>query len=154
MNTTIRLDSQLLLTIAAVLMAISLPLTTFAKDQPGINNHLTHQDCEKTHVHQTFSTGSDGRNWKGEAGFSETDPSAQQSQGIAASRNTYSDREWQQLTGFSEKNPVAQETQNSANSQRISGDSVKLVTTGFSESDPGTENSSELKDSKGHRKDC
>ena len=154
MNTTIRFDIRLLLTISTLLMAIGLPLTTFAKDLPDTDSHPTLQDCEKTHGHLTFSTGSDDRNWMGEVGFSETDPSAQQSQGIAILPHTYSDQEWQQLTGFSETNPAIRETQDFTIGSEASGNSAKLVTTGFSESDPGAENSSELKDRQIHRENC
>ena len=154
MNTTIKLDSRLSLTISALLVAVWLPLTTFAKDLPDTDSHLVLQDCENTHGHLTFPTISDDQNRIGDVGFSETDPAAQQSQDIAVLPHELSNRARQQLAGFAETDPSNQEIPNSAASPQDSDDSVKLLTTGFSESDPGVEDSSRLTNNGNHRENC
>ena len=154
MNTTIKLDSRLLLTISALLVAIWLPLTTFAKDMPDTDSHPALQDCEKTHGHLTFPTISDDQDRIGNVGFSETDPAAQQSQDVAVLPHQLSNRARQQFAGFTETDPSSQEPPNSATGPQAPGDSVKLLTTGFSESDPGVEDPSKLTDSGIHRENC
>ena len=156
MNTKLKINRQVIVTICVLLAAMWLPLTTFAQDlsktgdlTQGANTraencahcqtkHHSHdlRDCHHSHDALTFLPGSG--NWLSDeiVGFAETDPTTQQS-GDAVTGLMASNHRMQQISvGFSETDPVNHQALESMTVLSASNSLALPVPAGFSETDP------------------
>ena len=156
MNTKLKFNRQVIVTICVLLASMWLPLTTFAQDFSKTGDltqdaniraencahcqtkHHSHdlRDCHHSHDALTFLPGSS--NWLSDeiVGFAETDPTTQQS-GDAVTGLQASNLPMQQMSvGFSESDPASHQALESMTVLSASNSLALSVSVGFSETDP------------------
>ena len=158
MNTKFKIDRQVVLTIAVLLTAMWLPLTTLAQDfsKTGELSQYTSirtencshcqtknhshdlRDCHHSHDALTLLPGSG--NWVGEevVGFAETDPTVQKPDEVEAVLQASNHLVKQLAVGFAETDPAIKQFPESVTVVSASNSPAQQVSVGFSEIDPAT----------------
>lgn len=135
MNTKYYFDRRLVLTISVLFTTLWLPLTTAALDFTEAANLQNIRECEASTDVLTAKTLFNARSLEKEFGFSETDPTDQQSQHSAITLRSPKVLQQQAYAGFSEIDPADQQSNNIETV--MSASNIRAhVNAGFSETDP------------------
>ena len=144
MNTKYSFDRRLVLTISVLFTALWLPLTAFAQVLPqsgdliqSANTRST--DCQRLQDNPAAVAESNSRVREERVGFSETDPTDQQSRDIAAIPQAFNNQVQQIYVGFSEADPADQKSLNAVVVLQPTNHWVQQVSTGFTETDPAVD---------------
>lgn len=156
MNTKFEINRQVILTLCVLLVAMWLPLTTFAQDFSKTGDltqrtntwaancshcqtkHHSHDpaDCHHSHDALIFLPGSG--DWASDeiVGFAETDPTDQRSRDVVEILLTSNHQMQQVSVGFAETDPAHQEAVESVTVLSASNSPTPQESVGFSETDP------------------
>lgn len=135
MNTKYYFDRRLVLTISVLFTTLWLPLTTAALDFTEASALQNIRECEASTDVLTAKTLLNARSLEKEFGFSETDPTDNQSQHSAITLRSPKDLHQQAYAGFSEIDPAYQQSNNIETV--MSASNIRAhVNAGFSETDP------------------
>ncbi len=161
MNTNLKLDRQVVLTICVLLTAMWLPLTTFAQDLPKSGDalqgakarteHCAHcqtmhhstmhhsenlRDCQHSSDPLAYLRGSKNGIIEKGVGFAETDPANQGSLDISNISQSFDVQVQRASVGFAETDPVHQSSVYDLAISPDSEDRMRQVEVGFAETDP------------------
>ena len=136
MNTKENFSRRKVLTMSVLVIALWLPLTTFAQDFPEAGDFAQGTSTRSDNCDRSLLQDSDNRVREERTGFAETDPAGQQSRDAATFLPAPSHRVQQTYVGFSETDPAGQQSRDALMFLLATNHRVQKVYAGFSETDP------------------